>query len=61
MLLLKLLAYLTHCKAEFFFFLIAVTMRKVLMILSHADKALQSRARDVTNAFSLVETTIDSL
>ena len=36
-------------------------MRKVLMFLSPADKALQSRTCNVTNAFSLVDTTIDSL
>ena len=40
------------------FFVIAVTMGKVLMLLFRADKALQSRTCDVTNAFSLVETTI---
>ena len=60
MLLLKLLAYLNYCIAESFFF-IAVTIRKVLMLLSHADKALQRHTCDVTNAFSLVETTIDLL
>ena len=31
------------------------------MLLFHADKTLQSRNCDVTNAFSLVETMIDSL
>ena len=41
------------------FFFVAVTMVQVPMLLSRADKALQSRTCDVTNAFWLVETTID--